>query len=123
MSTRPQFRSLPLIYILLLISGNLFACSGVAENSSAQADPQALRIIIGFRSTDISPQDSDVIQTVSKKLNAEMEFVRKLSGNAAVYLIRTQLSEQDLHTRLAQLKTIPYIRYAEFDQRYRIQTR
>ncbi|MBN1378785.1 MAG: hypothetical protein JXA04_06075 [Gammaproteobacteria bacterium] len=125
MKTRSQVYRYLLILVVLLMSGSLFACAvaGNTENSGIQADSKAVRIIIGFDSPEVNPQDPGIIKTISNMLGAEMKFVRKLSGNAAVYSARSQLGEEHLITELEQLKAITYIRYAELDQRHQIQAR
>jgi hypothetical protein len=125
MKIRPQIRKHHLLSSLLLVCSGLLACAG-ANNETAADNPAAgnpVRIIIGFNLSTINPQDPVIVQTISDKLGTELQFIRGLSADAAVYSGHFQQNKEELITRLEQLKTIAYIKYAELDQRRQIQPR
>ena len=122
MNTRPHPVTYQLFCLALLLYGGLPGCTGVSsdmENSTTVA-AVPVRIIVGFNSPDIRPEDPAIIQAIQDKLAMELTLIRKLSANTAVYAGNRRQTEAALKQRLQQLTSIPYIRYAELDQRRRI---
>ena len=116
MNTRPRSVVYHFLCLALLVCGGVSGCAG-ANSEKTGAVTTATRIIIGFNSADINPEDPAVIRVIQDKLGMEAVLVRKLSGNAALYTVAPRCTDATLKQRLQQLTAIPYIRYAELDQR------
>lgn len=112
-----------LIYVLLMVS--LLCACHAANNEivpNITDNPNQFRIIVGFNSSETDPDSREIIQTIRAKLSSNVIFLRKLSGNAAIYRVETQLDAGKISMRLEQLTEITEIKYAELDQRRRIQS-
>jgi hypothetical protein len=125
MKIRPQIRKHHLPGCLLLVCSGLLACAGANNEAVVNnpADAVQQRIIIAFDSAAIDPEDPQVMQSISKVLGTDLQFIRRLSGNAAVYTGNLRQNKQGLAVQLEQLKSLTYIKYAEPDQRREIQPR
>ncbi len=111
-------------WFAVIICGGLCACASNSAVVNADQEEVAKlntpRIIVGFNTADIEPDNPEIIGTLNSILATNWTFVRKISGNAAVYIIRTQQTQPELLARFAELERIDFIKYVEFDQRRRI---
>ncbi len=108
-------------YLILLITAALTACSAnVTDKQAAQVEgtnttDNTQRLIISFVDPDIDPMDQQLIQTLAADLQGNIKFVRKLSGNANLYLCETEESDALFSERLNKLGARDDIAYAEPD--------
>jgi hypothetical protein len=80
-----------------------------------------LQIIVGFNNTRRDPEDPSLVMEMSALINADLAFVRRMSGNAAVYLCTAVDSEAQMIKKLQLLKQHDDIKYAEQDRMQKIQ--
>ena len=112
------------MHLIILFSIMLltFACSsqpaGDKQSNNTRTEHQ---IIIGFTNSTTDPQDPSLISTIAIQLSVNLEFVHRISGNAAVYKVNSSQTQQQLLEKLQQLGQHDDIKYAEFNQRQTIQ--
>ena len=110
-------RLLTLIFLLFFA----IACTSQPLSKEPMTQMEKTQIIIGFSKADTDPRDSMLISEIASLLDAEIVFLRQISGNAAVYRVKISLQESEFSKKLQQLGQHDDIRYAEFDQVQTIQ--
>lgn len=107
---------------LLFTAAALFGAACTPHNHAVSSGPeannsQAVRIIIGFSDPGFDYRHPAFLETLSRDLDAEVTFLRPLSGNAALYLCRIRDPIDTFFTRLQNLSAHSDIEYAEPDQK------
>lgn len=110
-------RLLTLIFLLFFA----IACTSQPLPKEPLPQSEKTQIIIGFTKADIDPQNPLLINEIASLLEANVVFLRRISGNAAVYAVKISLHKPEFSKKLQQLGQRDDIRYAEVDQLQTIQ--
>lgn len=113
------------LFSMLLLWANLAACASTNNTTGGNTaeKPESVQVIIAFNSVVTDAQDVKIVASLSRILGSEVTFLRLLSGQAALYAIRWQGSEEKLIEKLKELGATENIKYAELDRKRRIQGR
>lgn len=103
--------------IIIVFAMLSFSCSSQPTAPEQSAKYYATKIIVGFQAPQTNPDNPKLIKYMAGELDARIEFVRLISGNAAVYKVSSTQTDIELSAKLKQLNQHDDVRYAELDSR------